>query len=241
LHVKLTILMYHKVDEVPPDARYPGNYVSPAAFTEQLDALLEWGYRTIDFDDWLRYRTDSAWRFRARPLIITFDDGYTCFDRNAWPALKERGMSATVFLVAGQIGGTNAWDPDERQEQLLGADRIRRLQSEGVRFGSHGLTHLPLAKVPAETALHELAESRSVLTGLLGEPPTAFAYPFSNQNADVRRLAHEAGYLAAVRGGGRMNTRRTDPYGLRRIKPEPGMSIAQLRRILFFQRYLSIS
>jgi hypothetical protein len=38
-----------------------------------------------------------------------------------------------------------------------------------------------------------------------------------------------------------MNTRGTDPYGLRRIKPEPGMSIAQLRRLLFFERYLSIS
>ena len=38
-----------------------------------------------------------------------------------------------------------------------------------------------------------------------------------------------------------MNTRRTDPYGLRRIKPEPDMTIAQLRRILFFERYFSIS
>ena len=239
--MKLTILMYHKIDEVPPDARYPGNYVSPELFAQQLDALLEWGYQTIDFDEWIRYRSDSSWRFRVRPLIITFDDGYTCFDRHAWPALRERGMTATVFLVAGQIGGTNAWDSEERQERLLDARRIRELQQEGVRFGSHSLTHLPLARVSGREAMHELAESRTRLGELLDEPPDIFAYPFSNQNAEVRRLAHEAGYLAAVRGGGRMNTRRTDPYGLRRIKPEPGMTIAQLRRMLFFERYLSIS
>jgi peptidoglycan/xylan/chitin deacetylase (PgdA/CDA1 family) len=238
--VKLTILMYHKIDDVPPDARYPGNYVSPALFAQQLDALLEWGYQTINFDEWLRYRSGGA-RFVVRPVIITFDDGYTCFDRNAWPALQQRGMTATVFLVAGQIGGTNAWDSDERQERLLDARRIRELQREGVRFGSHSLTHPALARLSEREAMHELAESRTRLGDLLDKPPDVFAYPFSNQNAEVRRLAREAGYLAAVRGGGRMNTRRTDPYGLRRIKPEPDMTIAQLRRTLFVQRYVSLS
>lgn len=238
--MKLTILMYHQIDEVPPDARYPGNYVSPELFAQQLDALLEWGYRTIEFEEWLRFRSDSSWRFRGRPLIVTFDDGYTCFDRNAWPALRARGMTATVFLVASQIGGTNAWDSSERQEPLLDARRIRQLQHEGVRFGSHSLTHLPLAKVPADQAKQELTESRARLSGLLDAPPAIFAYPFSNQNADVRRLARDTGYLAAVRGGGRMNTRHTDPFGLYRIKPEPGMSIARLRQVLFFERYLRI-
>ncbi len=233
--------MYHKIDEVPPDARYPGNYVSPDQFAQQLDALLEWGYQTITFEEWLRYRSGGSWRFRARPVIITFDDGYTCFDRNAWPALRQRDMTATVFLVAGQIGGTNAWDSDERQEPLLDAKRIRELQNEGVRFGSHSLTHVPLARVPERHAMRELSESRSQLGDLLDAPPDVFAFPFSNQSADVRRLAREAGYLAAVRGGGRMNARRTDPYGLRRIKPEPDMTIARLRRVLFFERYFSLS
>ena len=68
--MKLTILMYHKIDEVPPDARFPGNYVSPGDFAQQLDALLEWGYQTINFGEWLRYRTDSSWRFLVRPVII---------------------------------------------------------------------------------------------------------------------------------------------------------------------------
>lgn len=238
--MKLTILMYHKIDEVPPDARYPGNYVSPELFAQQLDALVEWGYQTIDFDEWLRYRSKSSWRFNVRPLIVTFDDGYACFDRNAWPALRDRGMTATVFLVAGQIGGTNAWDSGERQERLLDAHRIRQLQLEGVRFGSHSLTHVPLARVPAAQAMRELAESRTRLGELLDTPPDVFAYPFSNQNAEVRRLAHEAGYLAAVRGGGQMNSRHTDAFGLHRIKAEPGMSIARLRQVLFFERYLRI-
>ena len=44
--MKLTILMYHKIDELPNGVRHPGNYVRPAEFERQMDALLAWGYRT---------------------------------------------------------------------------------------------------------------------------------------------------------------------------------------------------
>src|SRR5437868_12091136 len=101
--MKLTILMYHKIDELRAGVRHPGNYVSPEQFRRQMDALLLWGYRTITFEQWLDYRAGSLRSLPRRPLIVTFDDGYTCFDRHAWPVLRERGMRAMVFLVAGQI------------------------------------------------------------------------------------------------------------------------------------------
>jgi len=112
--MKLTILMYHKIDELPNGVRHPGNYVRPAEFERQMDALLAWGYRTIRFEQWIDDRDSrSATALPEKPLIVTFDDGYTCFDTHAWPALRARGMNATVFLVSGQIGGTNAWESDE--------------------------------------------------------------------------------------------------------------------------------
>lgn len=238
--MKLTILMYHKVDELRPGVRFPGNYVTPAQFGRQLDALLDWGYRSIEFDEWLDYRSGRTSALPAKPLVVTFDDGYTCFDRNAWPALKSRAMHATVFLVAGQIGGTNAWDGDELQEPLLDESRIRALQDDGVRFGSHSVSHPPLAKIPPERALEELANSRAILREVLGRDVDVLAYPFSNQNTAVRNLARQSGYRCAVRGGGRMNWRRTDPFGLRRIKPDLDTTIDQLRRTLFRERYLRV-
>jgi peptidoglycan/xylan/chitin deacetylase (PgdA/CDA1 family) len=238
--MKLTILMYHKIDELRPTARYPGNYVTPAQFARQMDALLMWGYRTIRFDRWLDYREGRATSLPDKPLIVTFDDGYTCFDRNAWPVLKERGMGATVFLVAGQVGGTNAWDRDEMQEPLLGASRIRALQGEGVHFGSHSYSHPALARIPPERALDELTRSRDVLTGILGKAPDIIAYPYSNQSKTVRQLAETAGYRGAVRGKGRMNWRHTDPFGLRRIKPDLQTTVRDLKRTLIRERYLRI-
>lgn len=238
--MKLTILMYHKIDELRPAVRYPGNYVTPDQFKRQMDALLMWGYRTIRFDRWLDYRDGRADGMPDKPLIVTFDDGYTCFDRNAWPVLKERGMGASVFLVSSQIGGTNAWDRDEMQEHLLGASRLRALQSEGVHFGSHSHSHAALARIPPERALDELTRSRAALSEMLAKPVDVLAYPYSNQNATVRELARKAGYRCAVRGKGRMNRRGIDPFGLRRIKPELDMTVQDLKRVLFRERYFRL-
>jgi peptidoglycan/xylan/chitin deacetylase (PgdA/CDA1 family) len=236
--MKLTILMYHKVDEPPASAKNPGNFVSPSRFEEQMDAVRSWGYRTISFDQWLDYRNGVAITLPARPLIVTFDDGYTCFDEHAWPILRAREMSATVFLVAGQIGGANVWDEGEVRLPLMDADRIRALQSEGVSFGSHSVSHRPLARIPPDDAFRELAHSRWTLGELLGREVDVFAYPFSNQSQAVRTLAKQAGYRCAVRGKGRMNSRASDPYGLRRIKVEPHTTVSGLRWTLTRERYL---
>ena len=238
--MKLTILMYHKIDELAPDVRYPGNYVTPRQFEQQMDALLFWGYRSISLAQWMDYRDGHLSSLPAKPFIVTFDDGYTCFDRNAWPILKPRGIRATVFLVSSQIGGVNAWDRDERRESLLSATRIRTLQDDGVHFGSHSVNHVPLARIDPRAAIDELTRSRAALSDLLGRDVDTFAYPYSNQSAAVRAMARDAGYRCAVRGKGRMSWKATDPYGLYRIKPDTTTTIAALRRNLLVARYLKL-
>jgi peptidoglycan/xylan/chitin deacetylase (PgdA/CDA1 family) len=235
--MKLTILMYHKVAEPVAGARHLGNYVTPSQFERQLDALLDWGYETISLDQWLAYRVGSFAPPR-RPLILTFDDGYTCFATSAWPALRARGMRATMFLVSSQIGGTNAWDADELQEPLLDASQILALRDDGVEFGSHSHTHVPLAKVSPARALEELTQSRAALEQLLNKPVTSLSYPFSNQNREVRALARRAGYRVCVRGKGRMNRRSTDVTALQRIKFDYRMSMDDVRSVLFRARWL---
>lgn len=236
---KLTVLMYHEVATPRPGARHLGNFVTPAQFEAQLDALKSWGYESIGFDEWLAFRAGRA-RVPRRPLIVTFDDGYRSFAEHAWPRLKARGMRATMFLVASQIGGTNVWDRDELPSPLLDADEIMALHADGVDFGSHTWSHVPLAKVPLDVARQEMADSRARLSDLLGAPVRILSYPYSNQGPEVRALARQTGYAAAVRGKGRMNFRRTDPYGLRRIKFDLQTSIDDARRELFRARWVRL-
>ena len=234
--MKLTILMYHRVEELPHDAVHATNFVRPPQFAAQLSALRRWGYGSVTFDDWLTYRSDRG-AFPRRPVIITFDDGYRSVRDVAWPILKEHGFSATTFLVSDAVGGTNRWDADERQVSLLDAGDVRALRAEGMSFGSHGRTHRPLARIPLADATEELVRSRQDLEALLDEPIRLLSYPYSNQSSAVRRAAQQAGYTAAVRGRGRMNRPHVDPLGLRRIKIDFRTSIGALRWRLFRERW----
>ena len=234
---RLTILMYHRVHAIPPDTRFPKNFVSPTLFADQIQALLGWGYEPITFRQWNAYRAHEA-RVPAKPFIVTFDDGYQDFADNAWPTLTRLKVPATVFIVGSKVGGTNDWDPDEPQTPLMDASTIRHLESEGVEFGGHGFTHVALARVSPNEARQEIARSHGALVSLLREPPEVFAYPFSNQNSKVRQLVRESGFKCAVRGKGRLNWRWTDPFGLRRILMHEGVSVDDLRRTLSRLRWM---
>ncbi|MDQ6717778.1 MAG: polysaccharide deacetylase family protein [Gemmatimonadota bacterium] len=220
--------MYHKADALPPGARYPGNYVLPEAFEEQIACLAKWKYQSITFDEWLSYREGKG-KLPKRPVIITFDDGYRSTYEIAWPILRRWGFSATVFLVSKLIGKTNEWDADEKQEPLLSETEILAMLADGASFGSHTETHAALTKVPLSSAEAELKGSRRSLEAILERPVTALCYPYAKQSEAIRNLAREAGYCAAVIGRGGVNKVRSDPFALRRIKVDTGTTIRSLR------------
>lgn len=236
---RLTILMYHRVAETPASPRHSKNFVTPSRLREQIEGLLSWGYVPVSFAQWMDYRAHRA-KLPRLPFIVTFDDGYADFDRNAWPVLRALKVPATVFLVASKIGGTNDWDRDEPRADLLDAVRIRALEADGVEFGGHGYTHVPLTHVSPNEARIEIEHCRAALVSLLAKPPEVFAYPYSNQNARVRQLVHEAGFHCAVRGKGRLNARWIDPFGLRRILMHEGMTPYTLKRMLMRLRWLTL-
>ena len=234
----LPILMYHKVDVVPRGARYVENYVFPDQFDAQLAALSLWGYTPITLEDWLDFRAGRRQAPR-RPIALTFDDGYRSNHDIAWPLLRRHGATATVFLVADFLGGTNRWDAHELQEPLLGPAEIAAMQAGGIHFGSHTCTHRSLPHLPLAEALDELTRSRATLEELLGRPVIALAYPYNNHNSAVRALARRAGYAAAVLGRGRVNARWTNPWALRRIRVDLQTTIEELRRQLARLRWLA--
>ena len=237
--MKLAILMYHRVEEIPSGAVHRSNFVRPAQFAEQLSALRDWGYESIRFSDWLAFRNHGA-ALPPRPLILTFDDGYRSMLDAAWPMLRDHAFAAMTFLVTGHMGGTNVWDPTERPSALLSADDVLALRKEGMTFGSHTRTHRPLTRLSVADAEEELRASRRDLEELLGEPVSTIAYPFNNQNPAIRAAARRAGYATGVRGTGRMNRRTTDPLALRRIAVDSRMSLRDLRWRLFRARWLPV-
>jgi peptidoglycan/xylan/chitin deacetylase (PgdA/CDA1 family) len=190
---RLPILMYHSVSADGPSdlARYR---VTPAAFEEQLRYLRDSGFRSVTLEQW-RLAMEAKRPLPGRAVIITFDDGYRDFLTEAWPLLAKYGFSATVFLVAGRVGGINEWDKDYGQElSLLGWEEIRALQQEGIEFGAHSMSHRPLTELSIEEVVREALRSRTTLERSLETHIRAFAYPYGASDGAIHHLVGACGY-----------------------------------------------
>ncbi len=212
------MLMYHDISAEP--APHFRNYtVTPRALAAQLWWLSARGYTSITLDHLLAARADRS-ILPARPVVLTFDDGFqSCVD-HAVPLLQARGFTATFYLVAGLMGQASRWLLRERgfERPLIDWTAARALLAAGFDCGSHTMSHPRLAELSAADCHMELRESRHLLANYLGREIRHFAYPFGSFNASVRQSAREAGYHSACTTQPGLSPADDDPWALHRIR-----------------------
>ncbi|MBC7368185.1 MAG: polysaccharide deacetylase family protein [Undibacterium sp.] len=174
------------------------------------------GYRTANLGE-----TRPAVGNAARKFVITFDDGYVNVLRYAAPVLARHGFTAIQFIVAGGIGGSNAWDiaEGERATPLMDAAQIGDWLAAGHEIGSHTVSHPRLTQIPAARQREEIFASKRRLEDRFGRPVRHFCYPYGDWNEAVRDLVSEAGYATActhLESG--VNTAATPDHALLRIE-----------------------
>jgi len=115
-------------------------------------------------------------------VALTFDDGFANFADAAWPLLRERGLPATLFVVSGHVGGTNAWGGRDAAGiptlPLMDWDGIARAVAEGVTVGAHTRTHPDLRAVSDAALEDELGGAAEAIAEHTGVRPDAVAYPY---------------------------------------------------------------
>lgn len=182
------IWMYHSVEDVAEDPFLIT--VSPERFERQLDWIRARGMRGVSMAELLRARQAG----RARGLVgLTFDDGYADFATWVVPTLLRRGFSATVFMVAGEVGGHNRWDTGPCRD-LMSEKQLRWVAEQGMEIGSHGLWHRNMPQLDDEELDRELRESRAVLQDMIGRDVAGFAYPYGYLSAREVDAVRAAGY-----------------------------------------------
>jgi peptidoglycan/xylan/chitin deacetylase (PgdA/CDA1 family) len=216
----LPILTYHRLSaEALSKAADPQRIsVSQSQFRNQLRWLKRLGYRTVRLEDYVREHKAGG-----RTFAITFDDGYEEVLTLGLPVLRELGFTATVFAVAGQLGGRNGWD--EGRAKLLTADQLRELDWAGMTVGSHTVSHKRLTTLNPESAKQELGDSKRRLEEILGHPVGLLAYPYGACNDQITTLACDAGYEAAFATDRAPADHSANRFRLRRVVVFPGNSV----------------
>ncbi|GHB10913.1 polysaccharide deacetylase family protein [Streptomyces termitum] len=185
----LWVAMYHSVTNTADDPYRVT--VSPARFARQLSWLRDRGLRGVSVRELLAATAAG----RARGLVgLSFDDGYADFTDAALPLLRRHGFTATVYVLPGRLGGTNAWDADGPRKRLLDADGIADIARAGMEVGSHGLTHVRLTEAGDDVLAEETRTSRVLLEEITGGPVDGFCYPYGAVDPRTVRAVRGAGY-----------------------------------------------
>jgi peptidoglycan/xylan/chitin deacetylase (PgdA/CDA1 family) len=146
---------------------------------------------------------------------------------------REPGLDKERF-VAGveEAAGASAVGAPEVGELFAAWPQLREMAVAGMALGSHTHTHRLLAHLPFEEQREELARSREVLREQDGVDASSIAYPVgarSHFNADTRRAMRETGYRLGFSHYGGWNPAPADPFDIRRIAVDQGVTGELLR------------
>jgi peptidoglycan/xylan/chitin deacetylase (PgdA/CDA1 family) len=207
--VRLPILMYHYISvnpNWPNDRVRTGLSVPPKQFAAQL-------------------RTSAL--LPAKPVILTFDDGYEDFYTNAYPLLKRYHAKATIYIISQKVGraGYLTWP----QLRTLAASPL-------LTIGAHTHTHASLVTLTAQRSWAELAGSKSDLEQQLGIQIEHLAYPAGAYNQTTIEQARQIGFTTAVTTHEGLEHDADQLLVLTRVRVNGGATLADLMAGLTGQR-----
>lgn len=203
------ILMYHHLADLPSDATELQLTwtVAPKNFDAQMNLLAQRGFHAITMAQLVAHLRDRQ-PLPAKPIVISFDDGWEEQYAVAFPILKKYGLRGTFFVY------TNPLD----HNQFLSWKQIDEMTAAGMDFQAHSLTHPHLRTLAPDAAFREISESKTILEKRLGKPVVAFSYPFGEYNDAVIQMVKRAGFSSAVTLAAGYKQRVDELFTLHRIR-----------------------
>lgn len=223
----IPVLMYHKIPDHEIESQHK-IYVTKQNFEKHLQFFKSRGFETLTFSDLKKFRTGelSFKEFPKKPLILTFDDGYTDNLQNASPLMKKYGFKAQLFLLANQGINQNSWDVNSTEpahEIVSGKDRQKWLESQ-FEIGSHGFSHEKITQLSNQDAIKELSESKKSLEQEFNKPVNVYAFTYGITDNNSAQLAQSTGYEYAVNTDTGGLLLEEEPYSIFRVNVFPDES-----------------
>lgn len=211
--------------------------VAASAFAAQLDWLVRNQYHVLRLAE-LREWMAGKKALPLRSVVITVDDGYASFYRLAYPALKQHGLPATLFVYTDFIGAADAVNWSELQEMT---------RSGLVDVQAHSRTHRNLIERALmdtdaqyqQTLQGEVRVPRELLAQKLGNEQVHFAYPYGDANESVLDVLSRHHYELGVSTTPGGNAFFAQPLMLRRTMIFGDMSLEAFKAQLQVSRAIT--
>ena len=196
-------LMYHKIPDAPLATKHQV-YVTKDNFEKHLAFFQKRGLTPITFADYLAFaRAERPLaEFPARPLILTFDDGYLDNFTNLLPLMQRYGYRGVLYLLGDFDLRHNRWDvdadPTEPRAEIMSPAQKAAFVAAGWEIGAHTMSHPRLPQLPLPAAVAEIEASKKALEAALHTKIETFAYPFGDLNEPLKAAVRAAGFALGI-------------------------------------------
>ncbi len=211
--------MYHVIKAPPAGAPFPGLYVQPQEFAEQMHALKDAGWHAVTLDqiqaDWSRGVPLGA----GKPIVLSFDNGYASQFTQALPVLRSLGWVGDENI---QLTGLPP------SQGGLGTQQVRDLIDDGWELDTQGISHADLITLDPEQLNYQVAHARRILQRRYHVPVDWFCYPSGHYNAAVVSAVRAAGFEGSTTVVPGWAHSTDDPYRLHRLRVLGGTTPQQL-------------
>lgn len=189
--LSVPILMYHHVGSEPEnsDGVRHDLTVSGTDFETEVAWLSRSGYASVTLDQ-IYQAIQGNFVLPKKPVVVTFDDGYSDVFETAVPILQKYSFIGSFAVIGGFVG-----NPD-----YATWDQIRRAKEMGMEIVSHTYDHFDGSnpKYDKEFIQKNLELSLETLDKNVGKVPRILVYPYGHYTPLYIETAKEVGFVMGL-------------------------------------------
>ncbi|NLQ05476.1 polysaccharide deacetylase family protein [Cylindrospermopsis raciborskii] len=184
---RVPIFMYH--DILPQKQVFFD--VTPEELEAHFQQLQKEGVTPVS-PDWLLAHLRTGVPLPAKPVLLSFDDGYGGHYEYVYPLLKKYNFPAIFSVYVKKMEGKTA-------RSSLTWEQLQEMASSPlVTIASHSVNHpRDLRQLSEQELSSEVIDSKRILQERLGIPINYFTYPEGKLDERVRARVIAAGYQMA--------------------------------------------
>ena len=155
-------IMYHRFEE----SKYPSTNIQMDVFKNHLKQIIASGFEFVNPNLFPQIFSEEK---SKKKFLLTIDDGYLSFYKNAWPYLKDNKIPFLIFISTEAVGksGYMNWEQINEIEKY-----------DFVSIGNHSHSHDYLVNFDFEEFKKDIKKSIEIFEVNLGYNPIFFSYPF---------------------------------------------------------------
>ena len=173
--------MYHRFEE----NKYPSTNIKINNFLKHLEIIQN---NNIEFINPKNFEEELIENKNKRKILLTIDDGFSSFYKNAWPILKERKIPFILFVNTREVGSYN----------YMSWEEIKDISKEDfVEIGNHSHSHEYLVDEDDMIIKEDIQKSINIFNKKLGKNSNFFSYPFGEYSVSFKNIIKSLGFKYA--------------------------------------------